>query len=128
MALKANNAFYPAGKNWDNKEVFDIDIGGKFNNATDIENVSIGQRGGTVVRVRDIARVIDGPEERTRSSSLVTKNSKIPENAVSIIFAKRKGTNVVTLARKLLDRAELFSKTCQCLETMERRPGISPMS
>lgn len=111
MALKANNVFYPAGKNWGNKDVLDIDIGGKFNNATDIENVSIGQRGGAVVRVRDIARVVDGPEERTRSSSLVTKNSKIPENAVSIIFAKRKGTNVVTLARKLLDRAELFSKT-----------------
>ncbi|MDD4973323.1 MAG: efflux RND transporter permease subunit [Bacteriovorax sp.] len=111
MALKANNAFYPAGKNWDKKEVLDIDVGGKFNNATDIENVSIGQRGGTVVRIRDIARVVDGPEERTRSSSLVNKNNQVPENAVSIIFAKRKGTNVVTLARKLLDRAELFSKS-----------------
>ena len=110
MALKANNAFYPAGKNWDNKEVLDIDIGGKLTSAIDIENVSIGQRGGSVVRVRDIAKVIDGPEERTRSSSLITKNSMIPENAVSIIFAKRKGTNVVTLAKKLLDRAEAFSK------------------
>jgi multidrug efflux pump subunit AcrB len=111
MALKANSAFYPAGKNWDDKEVLDIDVGGKFNNATDIENVSIGQRGGAVVRIKDIARVVDGPEERTRSSSLVRKESIIPENAVSIIFAKRKGTNVVTLAHKLLDRAEVFSKT-----------------
>lgn len=111
MTLKANNAFYPAGKNWDNKEVLDIDVGGKFNSATDIENVSIGQRGGAVVRIRDIAKVIDGPEERTRSSSLLSKNSTTPENAVSIIFAKRKGTNVVTLAKKLLDRAEDFSKT-----------------
>jgi multidrug efflux pump subunit AcrB len=111
MTLKANNAFYPAGKNWDNKEVLDIDVGGKFNSATDIENVSIGQRGGSVVRIKDIARVIDGPEERTRSSTLVLKDSKIPENAVSVIFAKRKGTNVVTLAKKLLDRAESFSKT-----------------
>ncbi len=111
LALKANNAFYPAGKNWDNKEVLDIDVGGKLNSATDIENVSIGQRGGAVVRIRDIAKVIDGPEERTRSSSLVSKNNTTPENAVSIIFAKRKGTNVVTLAKKLLERAESFSKT-----------------
>jgi multidrug efflux pump subunit AcrB len=111
LALKANNAFYPAGKNWDNKEVLDIDVGGKLNSSTDIENVSIGQRGGAVVRIRDIAKVIDGPEERTRSSSLVSKNNSTPENAVSIIFAKRKGTNVVTLAKKLLERAETFSKT-----------------
>lgn len=111
MALKSNNVFYPAGKNWDNKEVLDIDVGGKFNSATDIENVAIGQRGGGIVRIRDIAKVIDGPEERTRSSSLVTKNSNIPEKAVSIIFAKRKGTNVVTLAKKLLERAETFSKS-----------------
>ena len=111
MTLKANNAFYPAGKNWDKNEVLDIDVGGKFKTASDIENVSIGQRGGSVVRIKDVARVIDGPEERTRSSSLILKNSKIPENAVSVIFAKRKGTNVVTLEKKLLDRAESFSKT-----------------
>ncbi len=111
MTLKANNAFYPAGKNWDKNEVLDIDVGGKFKTASDIENVSIGQRGGSVVRIKDVARVIDGPEERTRSSSLILKNSKIPENAVSVIFAKRKGTNVVTLAKKLLDRAKSFSKT-----------------
>ena len=111
MSLKANNAFYPAGKNWDNKEVMDIDVGGKFNSAADIEQVAIGQRGGSVVRIRDIAKVIDGPEERTRSSSLITKNNANPEQAVSIIFAKRKGTNVVTLAQKLLERAQDFSKT-----------------
>jgi multidrug efflux pump subunit AcrB len=108
-ALKANNAFFPAGKNWSKSEVLDIDVGGKFNSASDIENVSIGQRGGELVRVRDVAKVTDGPEERTRASSLITKNSKVAENAVSIIFAKRKGTNVVTLAKKLLDRAEIFS-------------------
>ncbi|MDO9183305.1 MAG: efflux RND transporter permease subunit, partial [Bacteriovorax sp.] len=111
LTLKANNAFYPAGKNWDNKEVLDIDVGGKFNSAADIENVSIGQRGGSVVRIKDVAKVVDGPEERTRSSSLVSKENINPENAVSVIFAKRKGTNVVTLAKKLLDRAESFSKT-----------------
>lgn len=111
MALKANNAFYPAGKNWADKEVLDIDVGGKFTSAADIENVSIGQRGGSVVRVKDIAKVIDGPEERTRASVLVSKDTKLPENAVSVIFAKRKGTNVVTLAKQLLDRAETFSTT-----------------
>lgn len=114
MALKANNAFYPAGKNWDNSEVLDIDVGGKLTSAADIEKVSIGQRGGSVVRIKDIAKVVDGPEERTRSSVLLSKGAEnltsTPENAVSIIFAKRKGTNVVTLAKKLLDRAEGFSK------------------
>jgi multidrug efflux pump subunit AcrB len=110
MALKTNDVYMPVGKNWDKNEVYDIDVGGKLSNVDDIRNVTVGQRGGSVVKIKDIANVIDGAEERTRASVLITKeNIKNPEHAVSIVFAKRKGTNVVTLADELLERAKLFS-------------------
>lgn len=109
-ALEANDSYMPAGKNWSKTEVFDIDVGGRYESVEEIKNVSVGQRGGAIIKIKDIADVIDGPEERTRISSLISReNVGIEENAVSIVFAKRKGTNVVTLAKELIERANAFS-------------------
>ncbi len=109
-ALEVNNSYMPVGKNWNKEQVLDIDVGGKFGSISDIENVSIGQRGGAIIKIKDVAQVIDGPEERTRISSLVSKENKgIPESAVSIVLAKRKGTNVVTLSKELIEKANVFS-------------------
>ncbi len=107
-ALKANDAFAPAGKTWGDKEVFDVEIGGRLPSGKEIESIAVAQRGGSLVRVRDIAQVVDGPEEMTRASVLVDKSGE-PETAVSIVFAKRKGTNVVDLADKLLQRVKVFT-------------------
>jgi len=108
-ALEANDSYMPVGKNWGKTEVFDVDVGGRYQSVDDIKNISIGQRSGAIVRIRDVAEVKDGPEERTRVSTLLTKEGG-EENAVSVVFAKRKGTNVVTLAKDLIKRAEAFSK------------------
>lgn len=109
QALRANDAYAPAGKTWGEKEVYDVEVGGRITSVRDIEGISIGQRGGTLVRIKDIAKVIDGPEEATRGSILLDKaRGSAPERAVSVVFAKRKGTNVVILASQLLERAERF--------------------
>lgn len=109
QALKKNDALAPAGKNWGKKEVFDVEVGGRFHSLSDISNLAIGQRAGQIVLVKDVAEIIDGPEERTRSSVLLHKGEKATD-AVSIVFSKRKGTNVVTLASDILDRAHTFLK------------------
>lgn len=109
QALKANDAYAPVGKTWGSEEVFDVEVGGRVRSAQDIETIAVGQRGGSIVKIRDVARVVDGPEAVTRSSVLLDKNrGSAPERAVSIVFAKRKGTNVVELASQLLSRAERF--------------------
>jgi len=111
QALKENSTFAPAGKTWGEDEVYDVDVGGRLTSVTDIENISVGQRGGAIIRIRDIAKVNDGPEETVRISRLLDKaRGENPEKAVSIVFAKRKGTNVVTLASQLLHRAKTFSQ------------------
>lgn len=109
QALKANDALSPSGKNWSTTEVFDVEVGDRLNSAEEVKNIAIGQRGGRVVFIKDIANVIDGPEEYVRSSVLVEKN-RSAEKAVSIVFAKRKGTNVVTLAKDILQRADAYLK------------------
>ncbi len=109
QSLKSNDALAPSGKNWSEKEVFDVEVGGRLHSALEVGNIAIGQRAGRVVYVKDVAQVLDGPEELVRSSVLLEKNHG-PEKAVSIVFSKRKGTNVVTLAQEILQRAETFLK------------------
>ncbi|HEX7675220.1 MAG TPA: efflux RND transporter permease subunit [Bdellovibrio sp.] len=109
QAIKSNDALAPSGKNWSESEVVDVEVGGRLHTREDVARLSIGQRAGRVVLVQDVANVIDGPEEVTRGSVLLEKG-KNPERAVSIVFAKRKGTNVVTLSKELLERANTFLK------------------
>ena len=110
QALRANDAYAPAGKTWGEKEVYDVEVGARITSAQAIGTIPVGQRGGAQVRIRDIAEVVDGPEERVRESVLLSKEKPgDPETAVSIVFAKRKGTNVVLLASQLLHRAKVFS-------------------
>jgi multidrug efflux pump subunit AcrB len=110
QALQANDAYAPAGKTWGDAEVYDVEVGARITKAKSIEAIPIGQRGGSQVRIGDIAKVIDGPEEKVRASVLLDKDKGgKPETAVSIVFAKRKGTNVVVLASQLLQRAKVFA-------------------
>ncbi len=110
-ALKQNDRLLPGQKTWGEKEVFDVEVGGRLAKLDDVKGIALGQRAGGVVRVSDVADVIDGPEERVRGSVLVSKDNGIKtERAVSIVFAKRKGTNVVDLAERLLKHAERFKQ------------------
>jgi multidrug efflux pump subunit AcrB len=109
QALKMNHALMPAGKNWSHEKVFDVEVGGKLTTLVDIQSLAIGSRAGSIVRVRDVAQVVDGPQEREKVSTLFDKNSLVDGvGAVTLSFAKRKGTNVVELSHNLLKRVEAF--------------------
>lgn len=110
-SLKQNDSLIPAGKNWSSESVVDMEVGGVLRNIADVKRLPVAQRGGRVVRIQDLAQVEEGPEERTRSSVLYDKSlGETKRNAVTIVFAKRKGTNVVNLSKDLIERAELFQK------------------
>jgi multidrug efflux pump subunit AcrB len=107
QAIKANDALAPAGKNWSGQDVVDVEVGGRLRGRDDVARIAVGQRAGRVVFLRDVAEIIDGPEEVVRGSVLIEKGHE-PSRAVSIVFAKRKGTNVVTLSKEILERAQTF--------------------
>lgn len=112
-SVKQNHMTVPAGRIWPNSDttnVYDIEISGRVQNINQIENIAVGVRGGKVVRVKDVAKVIDGPEERTKQSFLYLKDNESRKSAVSLVFSKRKGTNVVSLAKTLIDRTAEYKK------------------
>jgi multidrug efflux pump subunit AcrB len=111
-ALKSNDALAPSGKNWSAQNVVDIEVGGRLQTGQQVESVAIAQKAGRVIFVKDVAKVVDGPEQLVRSSVLLEKNQAAVK-AVSVVFSKRKGTNVVDLSQQILQRAETFLKGSQ---------------
>ncbi len=110
-SLKQNDAFVLAGKNWSKTELLDVEVGGVLKSVKDVSRLPVAQRGGRVVRIQDLAIVEDAPEERTKSSVLYDKAlGSEKRDAITIVFAKRKGTNVVNLANDLLERVSTFQK------------------
>lgn len=109
-SLMENGYFIPVSKNWSQSEVLDVEIGARYKTKDDVAAISVGSSGGRIVKLSEVADIIDGAEERTKISSLVNKEGK-ETTAVSIAFAKRKGTNVVDLSKNLISRAEVFSKS-----------------
>ena len=108
-ALSSNHILMPAGKNWNNDLSLDVSIGSKLHTTDDIKNLVIGSRAGSLVKVSHVASVIDGPEERTQVSYLYSKDQKVNgAGAVAISFAKRKGTNVVVLAKHLQEQFDSY--------------------
>jgi multidrug efflux pump subunit AcrB len=119
QTLQMNHVLMPAGKNWSETRVLDVEVGGKLQNKKDIEGLAIGSRGGRVVTVGQVATVTEGPEERVRISSVFDKQKSLDGSpAVTISFAKRKGTNVVALSKTLLSRIETFQKNLPSDVTM----------
>lgn len=109
QSLQSNDFMAPSGKNWSERQVLDVEVGGRIQKADDVGHLAIGQRGGRVVYMSEVAQITDGPEELVRVSSLVNRSGAV-KNAVSIVLSKRKGTNVVPLANDLLAQANSYLK------------------
>jgi multidrug efflux pump subunit AcrB len=93
-----------------------VHTGGFLKNIEDVKSVVAGLHDGKPVYIRDVADVIDGPEEPTQyvffgaGPAAVEKNnadhmsSKGIFPAVTLTVAKRKGANAVTVSHRVLER------------------------
>ncbi|MBN1103556.1 MAG: efflux RND transporter permease subunit [Deltaproteobacteria bacterium] len=73
--------------------------------ARDVEGLVVGVHEGRPVYLRDIAVVLDGPEEASRYSRIgFPRGATHP--AVTLALAKKKGTNAVDVAGNVLQRLE----------------------
>ncbi len=108
-----------------NKEIV-VDAGPFLRSGEDVANLLVGVHEGRPVYLRDVAQVIDGPEEvssYTRltfgpgmSENLDNKDSRVAKagksnNQVTIAVAKRKGTNAVKVAEGLVERLGELKKS-----------------
>ncbi|MFH1487894.1 MAG: efflux RND transporter permease subunit, partial [Pseudomonadota bacterium] len=93
-----------------------IHTGGFFKTAEDVENVVVHAYNGRPVYLRDVATVHDGPHEPDQyvffgtgpaSGEKGLSPERTPKGAypaVTLTVAKRKGTNAISIARKVLAR------------------------
>ena len=92
-----------------------------FSSADQVAGLMVGVHRDRPVYLRDIARVIDGPEEvksitRIGFSHYYRKENNRTETpltypAVTLALAKKKGTNAVVVARNILERFQQLEKT-----------------
>ncbi|HUI57021.1 MAG TPA: efflux RND transporter permease subunit [Bryobacteraceae bacterium] len=109
-ALGLSNRRLPSGQfDTANKEYL-LETGEFLRTADDVRNVVVGVAPGgenaKPVFVRDIAEVADGGEEPTQYVRMARADSREFLPAVTIAVAKRKGTNAVIVADRVLERIE----------------------
>lgn len=100
-ALASNNANFGAGYVEDRGERFTIRGLGRVADTTDIANVVLATRGGTPVRVRDVARVTIEP--RPRFGAVTRDGQGEALSAVVLMLKGANGREVVDRVAKRLD-------------------------
>ena len=116
QALQGANQELPAGRlSAGNTDVL-LRTGDFLQSAEDVENVVVAAAEGHPVYVRDVARVMDGPEEPAtyvrfgRGPAAPPQGIEPPASgtfpAVTLSVAKRKGTNAIQIADRVLEKVE----------------------
>ncbi len=131
--LRTENTRIPSGSfTRDNEEIL-VETGEFLTSADEVGAVVIGVHDGRPVRVRDVAQVIDGPEDPSRYVMVAPGaawHEAHPDviappgaaHAVTLSVAKQKGANASTVVESLLERVEamrgeFFPRDIQVLTT-----------
>jgi multidrug efflux pump subunit AcrB len=100
-----------------------VHIGGFLKTVEDVESVVVGIDKGNPIYLRDVAEIVDGPEDPSQyvffgtGPAAADKHIQVDENtdgiypAVTLTVAKRKGTNAITVAENVLHRVEKLRGT-----------------
>jgi len=88
-----------------------VSTGGFLRNAEDVGGVVAGVSGGRPVYLRDVARIVDGPEEPADYvffglGPAARAGGPVVSPAVTLSVAKRKGTNAIDVADKVLAKVD----------------------
>lgn len=102
----ANRAVTAGSKAFDNVEIL-LETGDFLRTAEEVASVVVGVHGGRPVYLRDVATLLDGPEEARDHVLFGHGGGQIPlEAAVTLSFAKRPGANAIDVVNKVLERVE----------------------
>ncbi|MBI5419080.1 MAG: efflux RND transporter permease subunit [Deltaproteobacteria bacterium] len=90
---------------------FLVDTGGFLHTAEDVGQVVVGVSGGRPVYLRDVAKIEDGPEEPADYvfaglGPAARESGAGLSSAVTLSVAKRKGTNAIVVADKVIGKVE----------------------
>jgi HAE1 family hydrophobic/amphiphilic exporter-1 len=104
-ALQRENIEAPGGRMITGPQELNLRTLGRVATADQFGDIIIGTRGGTPVRVSDVARVEDGAEELRTWSALFHKGNP-GQDVVSIQILRQSGTNTVRVANDVRARLD----------------------
>ncbi len=110
--IKASNSQVTAGSFQQNNSEFIVKSGKFLKTADDVRNVVVGIYNSGAVYLKDVAEVIDGPEEVENYTFFGYGAAKHDDErkgeypAVTLTVAKRKGTDATALADKVLQKVD----------------------
>ena len=87
-----------------------LDAGSRLRTADEVRTVVVTSSGGRPVLVRDIAEVTDGDAEPTSYVFFSSRDAGV-HPAVTIAVAKRKGTNAIAVAHRVMQKLETLKGT-----------------
>ncbi len=116
--ILAQNQARVVGKYRQGSYTFQVRLANFFADLRDLENTVVSVVAGRPVYLRDVARIVDGPEEpenyvfmvpgpAAREKGLSGEPGKFYP-AVTLAIAKRKGWNATRLAEKIIEKVELL--------------------
>lgn len=116
--IQANNTQMSAGNFVKNDTEFLVHTGKFLESAKDVESIIVGSQNNKAIYLKQIAKIIDGPEIPTNYMSLgfgeaSEKLEKYPSeyNAVTISVAKRKGADAMKISDVILKKVEKLKRT-----------------
>ncbi|HET7784710.1 MAG TPA: efflux RND transporter permease subunit [Myxococcales bacterium] len=105
-ALQQAEAQLPAGALVDGGRRVEIEAAGFVLAAKDLESLVVAVRGGRPVYLRDVARVVDGPEPEPAVVLFASRADRSFQPAVELALSKRPGANATALAKKVEARID----------------------
>jgi HAE1 family hydrophobic/amphiphilic exporter-1 len=99
-ALQANNMQMPTGWLDTKQEEFTLQTAGEYTDIEQIENTSVTMVRGSNIRIKDVARVVDGFVDQRQE---VWNNNK---PAVMLMVQKQSDANTVIVAREVLNNLD----------------------
>lgn len=110
-ALKRNNVVATVGSTIKDGKNLKVITSPALENVEQLKKTVISASGDRIVRLEDVAKVIDGPAEQTYYvdtgfGPASKQKDKGVYPAVTLAFSKKKGTNAVEVARNIISSAE----------------------
>ena len=105
QVIAASNMDFPTGKIKNDDSKYVVRLAGKFENLQQIKNLIVGaSREGTVIKLRDVATVVDGTKE---TSKLARINGK---PAIGLSILKQTDGNAVEVSKKVREILASYEK------------------
>lgn len=110
-ALEKANFLTPSGTFQSGGKEYLVETGGFLKNADEVGSVVVGVFDGRAVYLRDMAEIVDGPEEPADYVFMGLGPASVApgagqREAVTIAIAKKRGANATVIARRAIDKAE----------------------